>query len=167
MPEPSTLFAEHAAEKVAALFGKITIGIAKRCRWDLNQISISEHALQGALSESAKDVQAIINRRNHNEISPGKLAGILTFRISRWGPIQLSGELKEDPRAMKLNAAVPFALCLKHFLGVNITNFPSAITEEFHYTLLRRHTNQETLGLAYDMLEFHVSNMRVYNPAQE
>ena len=119
--------------------------------------------MSGALAESSKDIDALVSRRKHPQISSGKLAGVVTFRISRWSPIHLSGDLREDPIALKLNHLAPFALCLKHFLAVNITHFPANVTQEFQYTLLRRHTNQETLGLAYDMLDQYVKDVHAHS----
>lgn len=162
--QQNILFSNRVALEITDSFVKIVEEILANRGWNPDDISISQHALSSALAESVKDVQAIINRRNHNEISPGKFAGVVTFRISQWNPIHLSGELLEDPTALKLNALVPFALCLKYFLNVNIAHLPENFTEEFHYNLLRRHTNQETLGLAYDMLEYHVTNARIYKP---
>lgn len=166
MSDQNQILSEVVICEIAQKFIGITEDIAEINLWNLDDISISQHALSSAMAESSKDVQAIINRRNHNEISPGKLAGIITFRISRWSPIHLSPSLNENHLALKLNALVPFVLSVKHFLAVNISHFPPSITKEFHYTLLRRHTNQETLGLAYDMLEFHVANARIKKSVQ-
>ncbi|MBF0176354.1 MAG: hypothetical protein HQL63_05840 [Magnetococcales bacterium] len=136
-------------------FSVTAFEMAQQVKWSTDGIEISEHALNGALAESRKDVQAILNRRGCSA-SGGKLTGIITFRVSRWCPIQLSNDLIENPLALKLNGLVPFALCLKYIFTIDIARLPQSITQEFHYNLLRRHTNQETLGLAYDMIEYHV-----------
>ncbi len=79
--------------------------------------------------------------------------------MAKWSPIHLSATLIENDDALQLNLLVAFAFSLKHILNVNISNIPSTVTKEFLYTLSRRHTNQETLGLAYDMIEFAVNKI--------
>lgn len=155
-------FGQTAREAIIKAFFDVVAVIASRRGWDTEAIHVSRTALSLALAESAKDIKAMQMRRNPGEISSGKIAGIVTFRLARWNPIHLSGELIEDPTANKLNALVAFALSLKHFLGANILDFPSGVTSEIQYTLLRRHTNQETLGLAFDVLDFHIEKSKIY-----
>lgn len=132
--------------------------IAKSAGWDFSLISLSNLSLGLAFGEAAKDIEAIKSRRHPDEISAAKIAGVLTFRLVRWTPIHLSGELLENPVALKLNFLTAFAFSLKYILNTNIRSFPTSVTQEFQYTLARRHTNQETLGMSYDMLQFYVDH---------
>lgn len=145
------------ARNYADKFISTTTQIAAQAGWDLRLISISETALAHAFAEAGKDVDAIRMRRNPPSISAAKIAGVVTFRLVRWNPIHLSGELCEEGRALKINFLAAFAFSLKHVLNTNLTAFPSSVTQEFQYTLARRHTNQETLGLAYDLMHYHVT----------
>jgi hypothetical protein len=161
------IISEGAATEIIETFVLVVTDIAESRGWDIGDISVSRHSMVGAIAEATKDVKAIINRRNHKEISSGKIAGILTFRIARWNPIHLSGDLIENPVALMLNSLAPFAWSLKFLLTSDMKHLPENVTKEFHYTLQRRHTNQETLGLAYDMIDFHMTNMNVSQPTSK
>lgn len=125
---------------------------------DANLISLSEHAIGQALAEANKDIKAMQQRRQFkNGISASKIAGIVTFRLVRWTPVQLHSPQCENENALKINFMAAFAFALKHILNVNIIAFPTKVTREFQYNIARRHTNQETLGLAYEMLEYHIA----------
>ncbi|MBF0238120.1 MAG: hypothetical protein HQM12_10465 [SAR324 cluster bacterium] len=130
--------------------------IAHSAGWDLSMINLSTLSLGLAFGEAAKDIEAIKSRRQPDEISAAKIAGVITFRLVRWNPIHLSGDLLDHPIALKINFLAAFVFSLKYILNTNITNFPTSVTQEFQYTLARRHTNQETLGMSYDMLQFYI-----------
>jgi hypothetical protein len=125
---------------------------------DANLISLSEHAVGQALAEANKDIKAMQQRRQFkNGISASKIAGIITFRLVRWTPVQLHSPQSENESALKINFMAAFAFVLKYILNVDLKNFPPNVTREFQYNIARRHTNQETLGLAYEMLEYHMT----------
>ncbi len=120
-------------------------------------VSLSERAVGQALAEANKDIKAMQHRRQFKHgISASKIAGIVTFRLVRWTPVQLHAPQSEDENALKINFMAAFAFALKHILNVDLKNFPTKVTREFQYNIARRHTNQETLGLAYEMLEYHM-----------
>lgn len=132
--------------------------LADKGGFPLCQMNISERALASALAEADKDLMIMQSRRKpKNGLSPSKIAGIVTFRLARWAPVQLHSDLAEHKVALKINFLAAFAFCLRHILNVDLAPFPSEVTGEFHYTLSRRHTNQETLGMAYDMLAYHMA----------
>lgn len=156
-PDPTGWFDKEGIRLFSSWFREIAVESIKEQGWDCSQIAISSLALANAFSESSRDIQAIINRRQHPPVSHGKIAGVITFRLFRWAPIHLNNDLLENPLALKLNAIVPFNLCLYRIMRINITDLSEETTKEFLYTLLRRHTNQETLGLVYDMISHNHS----------
>lgn len=120
----------------------------------LEDVMVSDRALSLAFAEAAKDLEIMhIRRRPKSGISSAKIAGVITFRLSRFAPIQLAAKTAENDLALKLNALVPFALAMKAIMHKDITNFDSKVSREIQYTLARRHTNQETLGLVYEILQ--------------
>lgn len=150
---------ELTPEAVKAYHSKYVQGIreiANRFVPPLDQrlISLSERAIGQALAEANKDIKAMQNRRQFQSgISPSKIAGIVTFRLVRCMPIQLHSPLSENGDALKINFTAAFAFALRHILNVDLRGLPANVTKEFQYNIARRHTNQETLGLAYEMLQ--------------
>lgn len=94
-----------------------------------------------------------LRRKPKNGISPARVAGIVTFRLARFAPINLSGAALENDTAQKLNELAALALALKSIMLLDIDKIESVhSTRELQYTLVRRHMNQETLGLVFEIL---------------
>lgn len=149
------------AEDIATLFKKyhlLVLSILGNNSIGLADVVISENAFSSAILESSKDLQMLTSRRLPNGISEGKVAGVFAFRLSRWNVISLPESLANNKAAMQLNylAALAFSY---NFLDLDIRNIDDTIRVEIQYNLVRRHSNQETLGLCFDMLlkckEFH------------
>lgn len=135
--------------------------IADNQKWFINQIHISETALAIAFAEIRKDCHAIVNRRNpRNGVSIGKIAGIVTFRLVRFAPFQISEDLLEDEKAIFINIYVAIAFSLRVLLGRNISEVRSELMKELVYTLSRRHTNQETLGMVFEFIDLYGDEIR-------
>ena len=128
--------------------------LVERAGIDKDEVHLSEHSLSLALAEARTDLDFMsLRRRPDKGISPAKIAGIITFRLSRFAPINVVGAALENEVALKLNDLSAFALSLKAILHLDIKDIGSShISKELHYTLARRHTNQETLGLVFEAL---------------
>ncbi|WP_091194132.1 hypothetical protein [Formivibrio citricus] len=122
-------------------------------------IVISEQAFSSAILECSKDLQMLSARRLPNSISPGKVAGVYAFRLSRWSIVHIPECLSDDKAILQLNylAALAFAYNL---LDIDVTTIDNTIRLEIQYNLVRRHSNQETLGLCFDIL---LDSKRVYS----
>lgn len=132
----------------------IVIEIADRQNWFVNQIHISRVALEIAFAEIRKDCRAIINRRNpQNGVSIGKIAGIVTFRLVRFTPVQISEDLLENEKAVFLNIYIAIAFSLRTLLNRNVGEVREEVIKELAYTLSRRHTNRETLGMVFEFID--------------
>jgi len=59
----------------------------------------------------------------------------------------------EDKAGIKLNHLVAVAFALKHCLNIPNTALSDIVNKEILYTIARRHTNQETLGLCFDVIK--------------
>ena len=118
----------------------------------INDLRISKRALSDALAEAAKDYEILCGRRQNNlGINVSKLGGIVVFRLSRAAPIHLQGiKPLETPAALEINYLVAIAIGCKFFLKKNIADLSDNVTRELVYTLVRRHMNQETLGIVFD-----------------
>ena len=137
----------------------IASSIAKHAKITQSEIHVSLNALTLALAEAKTDLEIMTMRRRPSKgISLAKIAGIITFRLSRFAPINLTGNALENDVALKLNDLVALTLALKAILGIDIQAISSThATKELQYTLARRHMNQETLGLAFELLSNNAS----------
>lgn len=118
-----------------------------------SDILISKNAISRAFAEAATDLEIMSQRRKpKNGISLSKIAGIVAFRLARFAPINLTGTALENDVALKLNELVALALAMKSIMHMDIDVVASPhVTQELQYTLVRRHMNQETLGLAFEI----------------
>ena len=126
-----------------------------------DQIYISEIALSDAIHEIIADFKIMRQRRKFFEhLSTGKLAGIIVFRLSRWTITSTSNPLLlKDKTFLKINfeVALHVGLC---FISLSYTEIDKTIGAEILYTLMRRHVNQETLGLVFDTLRLNLKNQQ-------
>lgn len=152
------IFNEEDIKKLFSRYHQLVISILGKSRTGFADVVISENAFSSAVLECSKDLQMLVSRRLPNGISDGKVAGVFAFRLSRWNVISLPEVLANDRDAMQLNylAALAFSY---NYLGIDIREIDDTIRVEIQYNLVRRHSNQETLGLCFDMLlkckEFH------------
>jgi len=116
-----------------------------------DDIVISERAFASAVSECSKDLSMLASRRLPNGISDGKVAGVFAFRLSRWNIISLPEGLADDPAMIQLNYLAALAFTYR-YLGISPCKILDKVRIEIQYNLVRRHSNQETLGLCFDML---------------
>lgn len=151
--EPITLD-KPTIEELARQYAGIVAALAENMGLCQSEVMISSQAVSLAFSEAATDLIIMSIRRNPKRgISPSKIAGIVAFRLARFAPINLGGAALEKYEALKLNELAALALALKSILRVNIaTVTPQYATMELQYALVRRHMNQETLGLVFEIL---------------
>lgn len=134
-------------------YGLIAGQIASAVGLNTSEILVSKSAVSLAFAEAATDLEIMsLRRKPKNGISLSKIAGIVAFRLARFAPINLTGAALENDVALKLNELVALALAMKSIMQFDIDAVASPhVTKELQYTLVRRHMNQETLGLAFDI----------------
>jgi hypothetical protein len=127
--------------------------LAKACRVlkvPLNEVDYSERELKLALDESDIDIKALFARRfRHNGISEGKIAGVLAYRLSRFKIVHLDNAGQNVSHIYMIQDLAAIFLVQSLFLRVPIA--PRRIFE-LAYQMSRRHANQETLGLVFDIV---------------
>lgn len=117
-------------------------------------IAYSEKAVGDATNEAIRDFSIMAYRRmENNDVKPsrGKFAGILTFRFARANAVQSSNpDLLESSKFLRINQLIGIRLGLT-YLTLHATDIPAQHLNELLYSLTRRHVNQETLGLIFDI----------------
>ena len=91
----------------------------------------------------------MVKRRNRNDFSVSKYAGIIAFRLSRWNILYINND-KEDYSIYPYLVALSVAF--KYFLNLDISKVDKEIRKELIYIFARRHINQEMLGICFDIL---------------
>ena len=147
-------FDHECIQELSWQYVQIALQLALNIKLKKEEIHISNNSLALAFAEAATDLQIMALRRQPKSgISLPKIAGILTFRLARFAPINLIGVALENDIALKLNELTALALSMKAIMHMDISLVESDhVTKELQYTLARRHMNQETLGLAFDIL---------------
>lgn len=119
-------------------------------RVDLFDLEYSERELTLAVAEAEIDIRAMFARRSVTHgIAPSKIAGIFAFRLSRFKIVHMkeSGWENANMHMVQELAAL--------FLARRIFAYGKPCSEkgllELAYQLSRRHANQETLGVFFDV----------------
>lgn len=151
---PALALDADCIKELSQQYGQIALQLAKNASLSNADVHISNNSLSLAFAEAATDLEIMaLRRRPRSGISLPKIAGILTFRLARFAPINLVGAALENDVALKLNELAALALSLKAIMHMDIAEVESdQVTRELQYTLARRHMNQETLGLAFEIL---------------
>jgi hypothetical protein len=143
----------------------------------LEGVSFFPRALQKACYDIEADIRILFSRRRNligtdketgiSRISIGKIAGVTTYRLAKAHIIHLNQtcidcfqnkfEKKEKLCSISTFNAELAIICGLYFIGKNYTDTNSDVRNEILYTLINRHTNQETLGVIFDTLKEHES----------
>ena len=141
-------------EKIISAFVDVTVRVCRSAKVRLDDVLISKVALATALNEAEKDVYFLKARRNNKKgDSESKIAGAVVFRLCRSAPVHLQGDSIENELALELNNLSALAVGLKIFMHMDVAFLPETITRELSYTIVRRHMNQETLGLVFESVK--------------
>jgi hypothetical protein len=134
-----------------------------------SQVNFDIQNLNLAVNEIIQDVVFIKNRRGslisedaqgQPLISPGKLAGVITFRLSRHHIAHSDYRCLECKERCVSKLNTEFALqCGIEFIGVQFETIDPLLQKELFYQLTSRHVNQETLGLIFDTINIFYKNL--------
>jgi hypothetical protein len=152
--DPPLTLDERGIKDLTEQYLSIARQLARCAGVSPSDMSISMYSLSMAFAEAAADLEIMsIRRKPKAGISPSKIAGIVAFRLARFAPINILGASSENDSALKLNELAALSLAMRSILFINIADVKSVhATMELQYTLVRRHMNQETLGLAFEIL---------------
>jgi len=140
-------------KELSDIYIDVVKNIARNKSLKSEQILISQKALSNALAEFAKDIEIMQKRRNKQDFSPAKYAGVITFRLSRWNILHIDNDEKDFSIYPYL---VAISVAFKYFLHIDIAKVDKEIIKELIYVFARRHTNQEMLGICYDILHKYI-----------
>jgi len=118
----------------------------------VNLINLGE-----ACKEMIKDIRFILERRGSligtGRPSPGKIAGVIVYRLSRIQIINLCEGCASCKYQCASKIDYEFAVkCAWNYIGIPYLNVPQDLRRELIYSLSHRHVNQETLGLVFDTI---------------
>lgn len=126
--------------------------LAKARDIDPAKCYISGRALDCVLREVKKDCLIFQERRplGHG-ISKGKIAGSMVFRLCRTQTLFFHPSIIENSDALQLpiNAALALGLDI---MGIKFSDIDRFIVRELKYFLAKRHINQESLGICFDVM---------------
>ncbi|MEA2019657.1 MAG: hypothetical protein U9N59_14545 [Campylobacterota bacterium] len=128
----------------------VTVQIINQYNIKHENVHISKHSLQSALIEVKKDIDNMISRRNDSDFTAGKYAGVITYRLSKWNIVSICSD-EQDYSIVSYIIAV--AVSYKHLLNKDISKLKPHIRKELIYVFARRHMNQETLGICFDLID--------------
>jgi hypothetical protein len=119
---------------------------------NLKNIFLSKIALVDALAEICKDIDFIGKRRKSSNITRGKIAGVIVYRIAKANIIHTNDiTLLENRHFLKVNSLIALAIGF-NYIKIDSKSIPILLLSEMMYSLTRRHVNQETLGLVFDAM---------------
>ena len=136
-------------KELSNIYIDVVKNIANSQNLENEQVLISQKALSNALAEFAKDVEIMQIRRNKQDFSPAKYAGIIAFRLSKWNILHINNDEKDFSVYPYL---VAICVAFKYFLHIDIAEIDKEIRKELIYVFARRHINQEMLSICYDIL---------------
>ena len=147
---------------------RVKIGCAKSAD---SELYFSLKALKAACIDIETDLCIMLARRkdlvgkdkdtNYPKLARGKIAGITTYRLARASIIQMSSTCVScwDTEKVKPKCGITIyntllaIKCGLHFIQKKYTDIPEEVRKELIYTLNKRHTNQETLGIVFDTIK--------------
>ena len=127
---------------------------------------IDKKALRKATIEIEKDIKFIIERRKNligdNRLSQGKIAGAIAYRLSKANIFHICVNCLECSNACVVevfNIFCPLKIALE-YIDLKYNNIKSEVRKELIYSMAYRHTNQETLGLVFDILLWYNNEIK-------
>lgn len=121
---------------------------------------INFFSLREAYEEISKDIRFMFERRgprmDENHPSPGKIAGVMVYRLSRSHIVHLLEGCASCELQCVSNLNYKFAVkCAWEYVGIPYLRVKEEIRRELLYSLALRHVNQETLALVFDIILYN------------
>jgi hypothetical protein len=136
---------------VITAFAQTLMRVCRHFGYDYDDVSYSERELRLALEEAEIDVQALLNRRSReNGVSEGKLAGVYAYRLSRFKIVHFGTKYHDDKYSYAVQDISSILTVERIILKAHIG---TDRLKELAYQMARRHANQETLGLCFDVIK--------------
>jgi hypothetical protein len=145
-------------KKLCEKAGNREVGLIGKPVFHINQFSLIE-----AYEEICKDIRFMFERRGsrmeRSHPSPGKIAGVMVYRLSRSHIVHLLEGCASCEVQCASNLNYKFAVkCAWEYVGIPYLRVKEEIRRELLYSLALRHVNQETLALVFDIILFNRKN---------
>jgi hypothetical protein len=142
-------------KKLCEKAGNQEVGSIGKPIFTINFFSLSE-----AIEEIKKDIRFMFERRGArigaNRPSPGKIAGVMVYRLSRSHVVHLMEGCASCEIQCTAKSNFKFAVkCAWEYVGIPYLRVREEIRRELLYSLALRHVNQETLALVFDIILYH------------
>lgn len=145
---PEFSFTDDVRQRILTEFVECLCQAANVFRLSLKHVDYSERELSLAVDEAEIDIRAMFARRSRTDgIAPGKIAGIVAFRLSRFKIVHFKEEGWDNSYMHLVQELAAVFLVKRLFVKRPI---PEGSVIELSYQLSRRHANQETAGLFFD-----------------
>lgn len=126
------------------------INACRTVRLEFSLVSYSERELRLALDEADIDLTALFRRRQPADgLSPGKIAGIIAFRLGRFKIVHVAEQGQGHALIHLIQDLAAIYAVQSVLLRADI---PGRKVLETAYQMSRRHANQETLGIVFDAI---------------
>jgi len=145
--------------KLCEKAGNQEVGSIGKPVFHINFFSLNE-----AYEEISKDIRFMLERRGprvgKDHPSPGKIAGVMVYRLSRSHIVHLSEGCAscEIQCASKLNYKFAVKCAWEYVAILPYQRVKEEIRRELLYSLALRHVNQETLALVFDAILSLIKN---------
>lgn len=141
---------DEARRRILSEYVTSLAGACRTLRIPLADAEYSERELTLALHEADIDLHAMFARRCRKDgISKGKIAGIVAYRLSRFKIVHFTENGRSSAYSyLAQDLAAIFAV---RALLLRVPMSAERVLE-LAYQMSRRHANQETLGVVFDIL---------------
>jgi len=144
------VLSSRTREQLLEVYARSLINACKTVGLEFKSASYSERELRLALDEADIDLTAMFKRRCPPEgLSPGKMAGIIAFRLGRFKIVHISEEA-QNHRLIYLIQDLAAIFAVQSVLLR--TEIAERRVLEIAYQMSRRHANQEILGIVFDTI---------------
>ena len=128
---------------------KVVARVSEALGIPIGDLRFSTRELGRAFKEAEVDIGALMGRRQTQlkGLSPGKIAGVVAFRLGRYKILTLRNEPPPESEAYMLPELAGVVFAVDWFVD---RRTPPTYVRELAYQLARRHANQETLGVCFD-----------------
>ncbi|UEM02204.1 hypothetical protein JL101_019675 [Skermanella rosea] len=144
------VLSHRTREKLLEAYARSLINACRTVRLEFSLVSYSERELRLALDEADIDLTALFRRRQPADgLSPGKIAGIIAFRLGRFKIVHVAEQGQGHALIHLIQDLAAIYAVQSVLLRADI---PGRKVLETAYQMSRRHANQETLGIVFDAI---------------
>ncbi len=143
-------FLQESKREIAKAYPDMLERLAPDLGVAVDNIRYSTWELGTAIQEANVDIAALLARRQPTDgVSLGKIAGAITFRLARGRIVHFRDPANVPTTAFLIQDLAALVLSAERVLRAGVHEKDLL---EVAYQTARRHANQETLGLCFDVI---------------